>query len=335
MKNKALLGGLAGLTILTIVGCGNANNATSQTTPTYSNNRPELNANKTRLTTSTRVNTPSSERPSNVGGNNSQSANSSLNSSGNQPDLQQELSTYPTTVRGAIEWLSVHAHPVVGGPTVLPHTKLKGYPSAVVRTTPSGWLTSVYMTDHPYKTNSQEILAASRTGLSDHLSDWELGPSWTFGVSKLSINGRPTMHSETMDNLLEGLPANKQDTEPWRSWPHHSVDLGHGIIGSLYQRGQYSPTLVWEEGDWTFILPNSLASDEQQVARAMVGYMNVWLLPPYPGVVTVQIGVHGYYANASYMQGDYVYRVSMAGSDETNEAVGVLRMAVHWHSLTI
>ena len=247
--------------------------------------------------------------------------------------VQQELSTYPTPVRGTIEWTSEHTHYLVGGPTVLPHTELKGYPSAVAQTTPNGWLASVYMTDHSYGTNSPEILGTSKTGVPVHLSNWELGPSWTFGVSRVPVSQLPTMHSEAMDNLLEGLPVNRNGTELWRSWPHHLINLGHGIVGSLYQKGQYTPTLVWEEGDWTFILPDSLGSNEQRIARSMVAYMNVRLLPPAPGVVTVQTGVHGYYANASYLQSGYLHKLSMAGNNETNEAVGVLRMAVHWHTL--
>jgi hypothetical protein len=309
------------LTCLTVTGCGTAETSSPLTNTTGTSRMIPSNPSPT-ITT---------YPPSNRKNDQSDSKKPTSTPAMHKSTLQLSLHLYPTPLRGVIEWVGRHMQDRPGAPTMLPHTELKGFPAAVVRTIPDGWLAEVYLTTHPFKTNSPQILKKSTNGVLQNLTDWELGPSWSFSVRKITDTRIPAIHSKRMNNLLSGVSLNT-DTEPWRSWPHHKVSLGHGIVGTMYQLENYSPTLVWDEGDWTFILPNSLSSTELQAAHAMVSYMNVRLLPPSPGVASVQNGVHGSYSSASFMQGKYIIRISMAGVNETNEAVGVLRMAVHWKS---
>ncbi len=240
-------------------------------------------------------------------------------------------SPFSVPVLAALRSLAPHTRLPLGGPTLLPPTQwLKGYPSSVTQTTSHGWTVQVYQTIKPYRPNSPQILATTK-GIPMHLSDWELGPSWSYGVSQVIAHGLPPLHSLAMDNLLSGAPQDAS-SEPWRQWPRRPIDLGHGIVGFEYQWKNYAPAYVWQEGDWTLVIPDGWMGEALQTARAMVSYMNVRLLPPAPGVVTIIGGVHGFYATAAWMQDGYRLFVSKAGADPLHEGVGVLRMAVRWRA---
>ncbi|SHL19556.1 hypothetical protein, partial [Alicyclobacillus tolerans] len=319
-----LTASMLALTCLTVTGCGNSGASSMFTT---TNNNSQITA----LKSTHSLTTYSSSKANN---NKSDRIKSTSTPSMKKSNLQTTIKIYPTPLIGVIEWLIKHTQVPIGAPIKLPQTSLKGFPSAVVQTTSNGWSAKIYMTKQPFHTNSLQILKKSKNGVLQNLVDWELGPSWSIGINNITVTSIPALHTESMNNLLNGFPLDA-DTESWISWSHRNISLGHGIVGTMYQLQNFSTTLVWNEGDWTFILPNSLAKTEIQVAHAMVKYMNVHLLPPSPGVATVQIGVHGDYANASFLQGNDVIHVSMAGFDETNEAVGVLRMAAKWKLLRL
>ncbi|QSO45570.1 hypothetical protein [Alicyclobacillus mengziensis] len=97
--------------------------------------------------------------------------------------------------------------------------------------------------------------------------------------------------------------------QPPTNEPATPVDLGHGILGTLY-KSQFDPIVQWHEGEWTIQVTDTKAQYDIQVAKKLVAYFNTALLPETKGVFGVNVAGDGDHTSAQWVFGDVVYTCS-------------------------
>lgn len=111
-----------------------------------------------------------------------------------------------------------------------------------------------------------------------------------------------------------------------------TLNLGLGIDASVYPVASTAKALlVWQEGDWTVEIQGGSAARERIAALPVVAYLHKYFLPPYPGIVAVQLtGQNTAWTQVDWMHGHVMSTVSDP-TPSPNNAVDTVEMATHWN----
>ena len=231
------------------------------TSPSPSNTTPTSNASG-----------GSSTSTSSSTGTSPSSTASSLSSSNN------ELSSFNPVVLQALQAIQGHTTVSIGGPTILP-TAHQGYLTAQTHASANSWRVQLVETSQPYAINSPLING-------NHV----IGGTAAWGATILSST--PTHAAQALE------AANGQWTTQTAinsSAPHQSTQVGtaqYGRPATLYPAtgNQWSNTkLVFTEGEWTVELIGSNTASEEQAAYTIANTLHFQSLPPYPGLMIVDM----------------------------------------------
>ena len=110
----------------------------------------------------------------------------------------------------------------------------------------------------------------------------------------------------------------------------HQVTLGQGIAATVSQTP--SKTLLdWREGDWTLEVEGGNLTREQEVAKPLVAYLHRAFLPPYPGIVAVQLVGSSTSAltHIDWVRGNVLSAVLDPTASTENPTL-TAEMATHW-----
>ncbi len=199
---------------------------------------------------------------------------SSLSSSNN------ESSSFNPVVLQALQAIQGHTTVSIGGPTILP-TARQGYLTAQTHASATSWRVQLVETSQPYAINSPLINGNDVVGGTAAWGATMLASTPTHAVQALeAANGQWTTHTAIIS-----------------STPHQSTQVGtaqYGRPATLYPvtGNQWSNTkLVFTEGEWTIELIGSNATSEEQAAYTIANTLHFHALPPYPGLMIVDMAV--------------------------------------------
>lgn len=213
----------------------------------------------------------------------------------------------------------------LGGPTVLPPEP----PSRLYLTAETVASRSAY-TVHILKATAP--LAVNSPALTSPKVHAQAVAS--FGVTRISVSLPPVGSPELAPDLWEdglvarGLQPNAFGPLEIGTGPASHVSLGLGITATLLPVDVNS-TLVWHEGDWTLVVREMPKAIAMATGRRIVAYLHRAYMPPAPGLVVVDLGVHGLNTMIDWVKGNDLYRVTNDLSSGSNP-VAACAMAVHW-----
>lgn len=244
--------------------------------------------------------------------------------------VQSQATRFPAVVSQALtDVYDANRDLPLGGPTLLPpEPPSRLYLTAETETSQTAYTVHVLKTAQPLAVDSP-ALKSPKTHPQAVAS---------FGVTRLSVHlpavGSPHLAPDLwQDGLVaSGLQPNALGPLEIGTGPGSSVSLGLGISATLYPVGVDS-TLVWHEGDWTLVVrdiskPNALA-----IGRNVVTYLHRAYMPPYPGLVVIGLGVHGFWTRLDWLEGTNLYRINNdLNSTAVSNPVAACEMAVHWQA---
>ncbi len=220
-------------------------------------------------------------------------------------------SSYPAVVNQALQWLHARTSRALGAPTWIPGAaKVKGqYLSPTTNVSQQGWAIFLHLTSRPYGVNNPAI------NQSPHTRNWV---SWGLNVMT------PSQLDTHQLGLLEAYNPIGPNHPPVTTGTSHSISLGTGITGKLYENG----TVIWHEGNWTLMVQGTDANRGPDVAQAktLEAYLHTASLPPHPGLIDVYQNT----ASVDWLNGRFLFSI-MGGREP---APDVLHMAVSWRPLS-
>ncbi|MCL6596919.1 MAG: hypothetical protein K6V73_12040 [Firmicutes bacterium] len=235
---------------------------------------------------------------------------------------------FPPVVAQALAAVAARAPTLglpVGGPLALPpeppsHT----YLTAQTRVGRGAWSVLLVRTDAPYAVDNPAIAEPAA-----HAS-----PVAEFGVAR--AQGRPSDRPAALaaylwrESLALGglVPRGGLPPLPFAG-AARSIDLGEGIVGAVRQAGPGAVSITWREGEWTLAVLDVAPATARAIARALVAYLHVALLPPHPGVAAVAVAVGGVTTRLAWLARGDVYHVEDVLAWGENP-VAACAMAVSW-----
>lgn len=325
-----MVGGLLGS--LALAGCGisghvnatPANNGTSQVSGTvHTSGVPNQNGATPATSSTSSSSVPSSPSTSTTGSSTTPQASSTpaaLSASASHTNFN-------TVVRQAFQAIQGHTTAVIGGPTSLPAAH-GGYLTAQTHASTTGWRIQLVETLHPYAVNSPLINGNHVVGGT---AAWgtTLLPSIPVNDSQAVATANGLWNTRTVINLNAS---------------HQSTQVGtaqYGRPATLYPASgnQWPNTkLVFTEGEWTIELIGSNASSEEQAAYTIANTLHFQSLPPYPGLMIVDMTVpassHAVSLAAAtttldWVKGSTVFWVS-ASQASNNNPEQAIQLATSW-----
>lgn len=110
------------------------------------------------------------------------------------------------------------------------------------------------------------------------------------------------------------------------------VDLGLGINAAIYHTtsGRTKTLLDWNEGDWTVQVQGGTLPHDERLATPLVAYLHRYFLPPYPGIVAVQVlGEDRARTEIDWMD-QHVLSTVVNQRASAQNPVQAAQMAAHW-----
>lgn len=261
--------------------------------------------------------------------------NSGAPASSASPSAANNLSSSigPTALQ-ALQYLSSHTTLILGAPTVVPHLPSpSGYLAAQAQASSTGWVVHLLETTRAYAVNNPQI--------PQHLIDAPqtyAAAIASFGVTHLTgtipSSGNPQLPSFLWQEglIASGMGPNALGPLTLTGDQSRTVNLGYGITGTLYQQNSFYSNLVWQEGEWTFVVMNTNKRQAVSIAQPVVTYLHTAYLPPHPGLVAINIGAHGAYTHLDWIANRMLYHINNDTLAVQNNAVEACQMAVSWHS---
>ncbi len=272
-------GGILGSLVL--AGCGlNGNlNATPAGNGTvHISGTVQTSGAPTSSTSSTPSNTTPTSNISNTTSTSSSTGSSQSSTASSLSPSHSESSSFNPVVLQAFQAIQGRTTASIGGPTILPAT-YSNYLTAQTHASATSWRVQLVETSQPYAVNSPLINGNHVVG----------------GIAAWGT----TMLSSTPAHASQALEANNEQwttqTAINASAPHQSTQVGtaqYGRPAILYPVGgnQWSNTkLVFTEGEWTVELIGSNAASEEQAAYTIANTLHFQSLPPYPGLMIVDM----------------------------------------------
>lgn len=106
---------------------------------------------------------------------------------------------------------------------------------------------------------------------------------------------------------------------------------GAALEATVYTYGKNAGAkITWTEGNWTIEVVGSTAGNENPIANSVVDYLHTHYLPPYPGLIMVQMtSPTNAVTRIDWIQGDQLLYVAARQPMPTNP-VDTAAMAVDW-----
>ncbi|SMC06703.1 hypothetical protein SAMN00768000_2971 [Sulfobacillus thermosulfidooxidans DSM 9293] len=332
MKRRSLLIPGSALALLSLTGCGLSGAA--QITPTHNGSYNISGTVTTSGGTQTQHHSPET----------SSSANRTAPGASNA----QDAASPPSTTFSATSSITSPFNPVVQqamgdikkftalpleAPEVIPSSIYHfagGYLTALTSTGPNHW------TVHLRDTTQQEPVNSPNIG--QVLSS--LPNVGSFGIRQLASNqvGTPSLDMTTL----------RQFNPLWR--PNQSIlnatGKEHIIVGGRNAaleavaygfHGTFNDAkLTWQEGDWTIEITGGSPRYEQDIAFNLVNYLHAHYLPPFPGLIMIDVINQGPQGNTTavthmdWIDGRYLMHIDSRIPSFQNP-VDTAKMAVSWN----
>ncbi|PSR34199.1 MAG: hypothetical protein C7B46_06520 [Sulfobacillus benefaciens] len=321
LKSRAVL--VSAAFLVTLTGCGLSGTAHITQSPSKSQDYTVSGQVSTTPSTTPSGATSTSSSPSTPASTTTSTPSSSTGSS-------QSSSTSPwnPVVASAMNDLVNSSDLPLAAPTVVPPPPGPGYGylTALVIQNATSWSVRLIDTSIPLNVNS--------TNIQQHLI---AGAPYvgSFGINLLSqselVNTAPERSSvlRTNNALWAASDASAKATASQK------VTVGSGgdaLVATAYAfNGSYnSAKLVWTEGDWTIEIVNASPRYEQAMALSVVNYLHTHYLPPYPGLIMIDmINNASAVTRIDWINGDQL--ILMDDRQATpNNPVNTCSMAVHW-----
>lgn len=232
--------------------------------------------------------------------------------------VKRSPSTLPPVVAQALAAVAPDTTVPLGGPTILPEA-VHGYVTAIAQALPSTYVVFVLNTTKPLGVNNPAI---SRH-LAPHPNLAQFSTARLAGVQPPPGSPHYLQYLAQYNSLFVADSGGTPQT----------VDLTPGVRATFYD-GPKTRALNWSEGDWTIQVEGANLSQEIQAAQPLITYFNHYLLPPYPGIVAVQL-LRGGAANVTkidWMDGHLLSTVYDQTASPLN-AMDTVAMATHWQTV--
>ncbi|MCL4494643.1 MAG: hypothetical protein M1294_07465 [Firmicutes bacterium] len=326
------------LALLSLTGCGlngtsaatsghGANNSTVSGTVTAtghqssSNNSQHKNAPNTSATPSDNYDTPPNASSSPSSGQGSTFSASSRAAAPFNPVILQAMSVIRRSTDLPLE-----------APEVVPLTAYSpadGYLTAITLTAPDYWLVQLRDTTVREPVNSRNI--------SHTLSPTPAVGS--FGINQLASNqvGTPSLDNTTLrqfnplwhpnQSILNATGKERLVVGGPRSGLGATAYGFHGTFNNA--------KVMWAEGNWTIEVAGGSPRYEQDTAYHLVNYLHSHYLPPYPGLIMIQLTHEGRgnktqaVTHMDWIDGQYLMHIDTRIPGLQNP-VSAAKMAVSW-----
>lgn len=253
------------------------------------------------------------------------SGSASTQPSGSSTTSSSQLNSVATQ---SLHEIAGHTGLNLAVPTSIP-APLSGYLTATTHASLNQWQVHLLDTTQPVQVNSPHI--------SQYLST--LPHVGSFGAIRIA----PTLTSTSQLIRQNNYLWNPQFAVS-RATAHESIMVGNShaaLIAQAYAfNGNYNDAkLVWREGNWTIEIVGSSPRYEQQIAFNLVNFLHSHYLPPFPGLIMLQM-IKGSPHNAStavtridWLHGHHVNEVSDRQPTFSNP-INVAHMATSWTTFT-
>ncbi len=255
-------------------------------------------------------------------------------SSGSPSVANNPSSPWDSIELQALQYLSPRTELPLGAPAELPNLpSSSGYLAAQAQASSTAWVVHLLETTRRYDVNKPQI--------PQHLIDAPqtyAAAIASFGVTHLAgtipSSGNPQLPLFLWQEGLvaSGMGPNALGPLTLSGPESQVINLGYGITGTLYKQNSYYSNLVWHEGEWTFVVMNTSKQQAVSIAQPVVVYLHTAYLPPHPGLVAINIGVHGAYTHLDWIANRMLYHINNDTIALQNNAVGACQLAVSWHS---
>lgn len=202
------------------------------------------------------------------------------------PDRDHSASTWPwpLSVSQSLDLVTGHTQPALMGPVSLP------------------------------RGNSVKV-SFSSTQYAVNVFDCPTAEPINSSLIGQGVCGAMASFAEGFGAKLYPTAAAARDALRYQTPPGSPVpmNLPGGLTGRRWRiRGQSGPRsteeIVWHEGDWTIVV--SGGSPERSSAMLVAHLLQQYLLPPYPGLLTVDVAGDGLHTSVEWALGSTVYSTS-------------------------
>lgn len=196
----------------------------------------------------------------------------------NHPVIPQ----FNPVVTETLQWLHQHTGQSLSAPTWLPSLSSQSKLSATAKiyhvsgvSGVNGWQITLYPTNTAYGVNNPAI---QKAGVRPWLSWLQL----QIGQSEMAAaTGTPLERLQTLEASNANLGPNGPQITTQNA---RAIALGPSISGRLYSTVN---TVLWHEGEWTFLVVGANGSQNIQVAKTAVRTLRDLTLPNDPGLAVI------------------------------------------------
>ena len=313
LKSRAVL--MSAAFLVTLSGCGLSGTAHITQSPSKSNS----------YTVSGQVSTTPSTAPSSTSSTSSPSVQTSSATSSSQA---ASTSPWNPVVASAMNGLVASSDLPLAAPTVIPPPPGPGYGylTALAIQNATSWTVRLIDTSIPLNVNS--------TNIQQHLIPGApyLG---SFGIDLLSQSELVSTAPERASVLRTNnalWSASQASAKATASQKVTVGSVGDALVATAYTyNGSYNNAkLVWTEGNWTIEIVNASPRNEQAMALSVVNYLHTHYLPPYPGLIMIDmINNASAVTRIDWINGDQLILMDDRQATPNNPA-NTCSMAVHW-----
>ncbi len=217
-------------------------------------------------------------------------------------------------------------------PEAVPNAAYKpvgGYLTAITATAPNHWIVQLRDTTIQEPVNSRHI--------AQNLNSTPAVGS--FGINQLAGN---QVGTSSLDNttLRQFNPLWHPNQSILNATNKERLMVGgsHAGLGATAYgfRGTFNNAkVVWTEGNWTIEVVGGSPRYEQDTAFHLVNYLHTHYLPPYPGLIMIQLTQEGHGAKSQsvthmdWIDGRYLMHIDTRIPSLQNPVVAA-KMAVSW-----
>lgn len=336
MKRRRLYITGGALALLSLTGCG----LSASASPTHSGSY-HISGTVTTTTTGNPSNSSSSNgatapaSPSSGYSNAPSPAPSSTPSTNRQSTISTTASVnspFNPVVQVAMNQIKGSTHLLVQSPKIIPQATYHiagGYLTAILSMGANHWSVHLRDTTRAEPVNSPAI-AQTLSSLPDVGS---------FGVRQLAGNqvGTSSLDGTT---LRQFNPLWRSNQNILNATGKEAVIVGGGHAALQAQaygfHGNFNSTkLIWNEGNWTMEVTGGSPRYEQDIAFHLVNYLHSHYLPPFPGLIMIDIIHQGVSSNTTavthmdWINGPYLIHIDTRIPSFQNP-VTAAKMAVSW-----
>ena len=328
------------LSILTLTGCGlnGAAAANSGHGRTYSISGTVTT--QGHKTISSNSPSPNTTPPSNSGNSYTPPSNSSAQapspSSNQESDFSatsSATSPFASIIQQAMSAVKRSTQLPLEAPEAVPnsaYSSVGGYLTAITTTAPDYWLVELRDTTKQEPVNSPNIghTLSSTPAIG------------SFGINQLAQNqvGTPSLANTT---LRQFNPLWHPNQNILNATKKQSLVVGgsHAALGATaygFQNNFNNAKIIWTEGNWTIEVVGGSPRYEQDTAFHLVNYLHSHYLPPYPGLIMVQLTQEGpgnktkSVTHMDWIDGRYLMHIDTRIPSSQNP-VTAAKMAVSWN----